>query len=160
MPIAGSSRKVVGATGFEPAASRSRTAEAMASPEVTLLLGHKIPVGQNCTGVLFSTSIAVTLWVTLTATMSDEHDNESARVRAEELVADSDHVGGDVSSGVRRILVNALTKDLSAADKATGDEARLVKLETQTHVLAEAVIAITDTPATLAPAVQAVKDEM
>jgi hypothetical protein len=35
-----------------------------------------------------------------------------------------------------------------------------VKIETQTRGLAEAVIAITDTPDTLAPAVQVVKDEM
>jgi hypothetical protein len=92
--------------------------------------------------------------------MSNADDSQSPKARAEELVADSVHGGKHVSSGVRRTVVDALTKDLHAADQATEDEARLVKIETQTRVLAEAVIAITETAATVAPAVQAVKDEM
>lgn len=51
----------------------------------------------------------------------------------------------------------------ASADAAVTEE-RMVKLETQTHVLSDAVIAInetiSETPDTLAPAVQAVKDEM
>jgi hypothetical protein len=39
-------------------------------------------------------------------------------------------------------------------------EERLVKIESQTRVLAEAVIAITESSNTVGPAVQAVKDEM
>jgi hypothetical protein len=46
-----------------------------------------------------------------------------------------------------------------SADAAIAEE-RLVKVETQTRVLSEAVVAITETADTLAPAVQAVKDEM
>jgi len=46
------------------------------------------------------------------------------------------------------------------ADVLRTDEERLTKIETQTRVLSEAVVAITDTPPSVAPAVQAVKDEM
>ena len=63
----------------------------------------------------------------------------------------------------RTILTEALTHDLGvAADQVTGDRERLDKLETQTQVLADAVIAIADTgpsPA-VAPAMEAVKAEM
>jgi hypothetical protein len=90
-----------------------------------------------------------------------ENDGDTSRLRAEELVADSERGLREVRSGVRRDLVNAVTKDLTAADEATGDsEARLAKLEMQTQVLAEAVLAITDTSPAMTTAVQAVKDEM
>ena len=58
----------------------------------------------------------------------------------------------------RAAPTDAIAQDLTAADRAA--ENRLLKLEAQTHGLAEAVIAITEPSATLAPAVQAVKDEM
>lgn len=58
-------------------------------------------------------------------------------------------------------LVDAIKQDLDTlAHKEMGDEDRLAKLETQTQVLAEAVIAITKTEETLAPAISAVKAEM
>jgi cell division septum initiation protein DivIVA len=58
-------------------------------------------------------------------------------------------------------LVDAIKQDLDTlAHKETDDEDRLTKLETQTQVLAEAVIAITKTEETLAPAISAVKAEM
>lgn len=58
-------------------------------------------------------------------------------------------------------LIEALAKDLHAVtDNASVAEERLVKMESQTRVLAEAVIAIAETAETVAPAVQAVKDEM
>ena len=58
-------------------------------------------------------------------------------------------------------LVDAIKKDLSTlAHKEVDDEDRLAKLETQTQVLAEAVIAITKTEESLAPAISAVKAEM
>lgn len=58
-------------------------------------------------------------------------------------------------------LVDAIKEDLDTlAHKETADEDRLAKLETQTQVLAEAVIAITKTEETLAPAISAVKAEM
>jgi hypothetical protein len=58
-------------------------------------------------------------------------------------------------------LVDAIKQDLNTlAHKEMDDEDRLTKLETQTQVLAEAVIAITKTEETLAPAISAVKAEM
>ena len=58
-------------------------------------------------------------------------------------------------------LVDAIKQDLDTlAHKEAGDENRLTKLETQTQVLAEAVVAITKTDETLAPAISAVRAEM
>ena len=58
-------------------------------------------------------------------------------------------------------LMDAIKQDLDTlAHKEMDDEDRLTKLETQTQVLAEAVIAITKTEETLAPAISAVKAEM
>jgi hypothetical protein len=58
-------------------------------------------------------------------------------------------------------LVDAIKQDLDTlAHKEIDDEERLAKLEVQTQVLAEAVIAITKTEETLAPAISAVKAEM
>jgi hypothetical protein len=92
--------------------------------------------------------------------MPAKHDNDDARAKAEELVAASP-LSRLVSAEKRETVVAAVTEDLRATpDQAAIDEERLVKIETQTRVLAEAVIAITDTSDALAPAVQAVKDEM
>ena len=58
-------------------------------------------------------------------------------------------------------LVDAIKQDLDTlAHKEIHDEDRLTKLETQTQLLAEAVIAITKTEETLASAISAVKAEM
>jgi hypothetical protein len=71
-----------------------------------------------------------------------------------------------------RVLADAVIAITNPADNDPGAvsadaivaEERLEKVETQTRVLSEAVIAInetiSETPDTLAPAVQAVKDEM
>ena len=59
------------------------------------------------------------------------------------------------------MLIRAVTEDLGAlAERATVDDARLTKLETQTRVLADAVVAMTDTASAVDMVVQAVKDEM
>jgi hypothetical protein len=77
----------------------------------------------------------------------------------------ADHIPNDIEARVSEIF-----RDLQAAKEgqdlragvvdAAVTEERLVKIETQTRVLAQAVVAITGTADTLAPAVQAVKDEM
>ena len=92
----------------------------------------------------------------------------------------SDHTAGDGNARVTELLqeiseedfirlsreqvanlVNAITEDLhTLADIGKTDAERLAKVEKQTRVLSEAVIAIAETSGTLAPAVQAVKDEM
>ena len=93
--------------------------------------------------------------------MSNERVADDPAATAETLVAASLEHDSHVSIVDRNTLVEALTEDLRAAsDRATVDEERLVKIETQTRVLAEAVIAITDTAEAVRPAVQAVKDEM
>ncbi len=71
-------------------------------------------------------------------------------------------VGGTaLSASTREALVDAVTHDLSTASEHAMDrlDARIEKLETQTHGLAEAVIAISDTTETVATTVQAVKDQ-
>lgn len=58
-------------------------------------------------------------------------------------------------------LIQAVGEDMhERADKSKLDEDRLAKVEAQTQALAEAVIAITDPGDAIAPAVQAVKNEM
>ena len=80
-------------------------------------------------------------------------DNATAKAKA--IVAGMED--RPASPAARDGLVIAFANDLGTA---SASEERLTKIETQTRVLAEAVIAITETPAGLAPAVQAVKDEM
>ena len=100
--------------------------------------------------------------------MSDQPPDDNARARAESLVTAASAIGstpteqGDrVSISARQTVVDALTRDLNAASEHAGtEEERLVKIETQTRVLAEAVIAITAAADGVGPAVQAVKDEM
>jgi hypothetical protein len=73
----------------------------------------------------------------------------------------ADRGDNHLSSAELAPLVHAVAEDMAAgADKATEDGERLAKVETQTRALAEAVIAITETAAALAPAVKAVKDGM
>ena len=70
-------------------------------------------------------------------------------------------LGGIVSPVARETLTDAIRQDLDTkADSARVNEARIVKIETQTRVLAEALIAISDPTQNFAIAVQAVKEEM
>ena len=58
-------------------------------------------------------------------------------------------------------LIEAVAADLATgATKEKHDEERLLKVEAQTHALAEAVIAMAATAPAVDIAVQAVKDEM
>ena len=84
------------------------------------------------------------------------------RTRASELVRKvSEHENRQLSTAEIGVLVDAVEQDLgTVADQAALDEERLARVETQTRVLAEAVLAITETAVSLAPAVQAVRDEM
>jgi hypothetical protein len=95
--------------------------------------------------------------------MSGKRTEDDLKARVESLIdAASVVTTGHVSLVNRDVLTEALTHDLSAAeDQATSDKERLDKLETQTRVLADAVIAIADTGPSLAvaPAVKAVKAE-
>ena len=59
----------------------------------------------------------------------------------------------------RHTLVMALVEDLDATAQL-GAEERLAKVEAQTQVLAEAVIAISQVSVGIAPAIVAVKAEM
>ena len=90
-------------------------------------------------------------------------DGTSAGVnaRASELVQKVSQEQPPISNADTAMLVSAVAEDLSTqAEKATLDEERLAKLETQTRVLADAVVAMTDTVIAVGIAVQAVKDEM
>jgi hypothetical protein len=93
--------------------------------------------------------------------MSDEMPDE-IRTRAADLVTKAaEGVDGDFPKAELGFLADALEQDLGAAcDKASLDEQRLAKVETQTRVLSEAVVAITEVAATVGPAVLAVKAEM
>jgi hypothetical protein len=58
-------------------------------------------------------------------------------------------------------LVTAVAQDLAVtANTALSDQARLTKVEAQTHALAEAVIAISEVSVGIAPTIEAVKTEM
>ena len=96
--------------------------------------------------------------------MSEDRAGNDIKARVESLIEAAEGAAiGHISPAARDNLTNALTYDLGvAADQATGDRERLDKLETQTRVLADAVIAIADTgpSVAVAPAVQAVKAEM
>ena len=93
--------------------------------------------------------------------MSDEIPDET-RARAAELVTKAaDRTDNGLSKAEFGLLVDALEQDLGKVSaKAILDENRLAKVETQTRVLSEAVVAITETADTLGPAVLAVKAEM
>jgi hypothetical protein len=85
--------------------------------------------------------------------------------RTAEAVALVQKVGEShgLSTAAMAPIIRAVAQDLEdAADKAARHEARLTKLEKQTRVLAEALLAITETPdaLVLSAAIKAVKDEM
>ena len=100
--------------------------------------------------------------------MSQERSGDDIRVTAEALIQVAEAEvradgGRPVSPETRDTLTHALTRDLNvASDRARVTEDRFAKIETQTRVLADAVIAIADTAPSVAvaPAVQAVKAEM
>ncbi len=70
--------------------------------------------------------------------------------------------GGDLPSNPQlSIIVAAIKEDLASADvDELNTEERMAKVEAQTQVLAEAVIAIAEVPVGIAPRVEAVKAEM
>jgi len=72
-------------------------------------------------------------------------------------------VGGTpLSTVTRETLITAFTQDLSTeCDRAMDRlDARIEKLETQTHLLAEGVIAMAEPTECVATAINAIKDEM
>jgi hypothetical protein len=89
--------------------------------------------------------------------MTDE-PRDPSRLRAEAMVPPPENAIR-IAIDARNVLVEAVAEDLRAGLVRT-DEARLIKLEAQARVLAEAVIAIALAQDAIAPAVQAVKDEM
>jgi cell division protein ZapA (FtsZ GTPase activity inhibitor) len=88
--------------------------------------------------------------------MSD-HDSAAALRKAQKLVDTTIH---NLSDSGKMAVITAVAADLVTTVDIPSDQERIAKLEAQTHVLSEAVIAITDQSATVAPAVKAVKDEM
>jgi hypothetical protein len=113
--------------------------------------------------VPFSTALLSPLHSAKVPRMSKEVVGD-ARAQAEELMArlidplDESHVALGFSANDRAEVTDAMEHDLATAGNTT--EQRLQKVEAQTHGLAEAVIAIAEPSLSLAPAVQAVKDEM
>lgn len=96
--------------------------------------------------------------------MSEERPSDNIKARTEALIEIVEAAVGDiVSPRTRETLTDAITQDLAAAnDQAMLDRERLAKVESQTRVLADAVIAIADTgpSVAVAPAVKAVKAEI
>ena len=93
----------------------------------------------------------------MAADLPGDADTKAARV----LTKLSDDEFIRLSKAQVGTLVDAIKQDLDTlAHKEMDDEDRLTKLETLTQVLAEAVIAITRTEETLAPAISAVRAEM
>ena len=93
--------------------------------------------------------------------MTDENAGD-AKARSSELArAISADMQLEVAEADIAAIADAFKQDLmTGCHKAKDDEERLLRVETQTQVLAEAVIAVTRIEETLAPAVRAVKDEM
>ena len=94
--------------------------------------------------------------------MADKLSPEDQLDRATAMVREADRQGGNVSSELdRETLVTAVAKDLATVSATAGrDEERLAKVEAQTQVLAEAVIAIAEVSDGIAPTIKAVKAEM
>jgi hypothetical protein len=94
--------------------------------------------------------------------MADKLSPEDQLDRATAMVREADRQGGNVSSELdRETLVAAVAEDLATVSATAGrDEERLAKLEAQTQVLAEAVIAIAEVSDGIAPTIKAVKAEM
>jgi hypothetical protein len=94
--------------------------------------------------------------------MADKLSPEDQLERAVAMVGDAVRQGGNVASAVDyETLVAAVSADLAAVTATAGrDEERLAKVEAQTQVLAEAVIAIAKVSDGIAPTIKAVKAEM
>ena len=82
------------------------------------------------------------------------------RARAESLVREVEAVvGGRMSDVARETLTAAIALDLVVlADTARDAEARIVKIETQLQVIADALLAMGDPKQSFAVALQHVKD--
>jgi hypothetical protein len=98
--------------------------------------------------------------------MTDEIP-DNLKIRAAAIVNDLAAVAAEreqdlqVANEYVGTLIEALAQDLHAVtDNANVAEERLVKMESQTRVPGEAVIAIAEPAEAVAPAVQAVKLEM
>ncbi len=100
----------------------------------------------------------------LSSPMSKESPGDDIKTRVEALIDGASVDSTNPVSVVNRTtFTESLAQDSGAAvDQATADRERLAKVEAQTRVLADAVIAIADTAPSLAvaPAVKAVKAEM
>jgi hypothetical protein len=82
------------------------------------------------------------------------------RVQAEALITVTGQVG-NMSPAQREMIVDAIAEDLGvASDRQKAVEDRLAKLETQSRVGAEAVMAIASNAEAMAVAAQAVQTEM
>jgi hypothetical protein len=89
--------------------------------------------------------------------MSDERPD--VLIKATEIVQRASTEGiAQLSPADVATLVSAVVQDIVHADE--NDEKRLAKVETQTRVLAEAVIALGEPARTLTPAIAAVKAKM
>lgn len=88
-------------------------------------------------------------------------DQSDHRDRAAALVQRVTAGQPPLSNADADALISAVAEDMGTqSEKETLAEERLTKLETQTRVLSDAVIAITDPAEAVAPAIQAVKNEM
>ena len=94
--------------------------------------------------------------------MADKLGPEDQLDRATAIVLEADRQSGNVSSELdRETMVAAVAEDLATLSATAGrDEERLAKVEAQTQVLAEAVIAIAEVSVSIAPSIKAVKAEM
>ena len=80
---------------------------------------------------------------------------DNTKTRAEALVQ---KLGGKISPECRKILTAAITEDFDTESEAAQETgARIVRLETQIRVLAEAMIALSDPKQNFALALRAVK---
>jgi biopolymer transport protein ExbB/TolQ len=86
-----------------------------------------------------------------------ERVRELVRISADNARSESPSV--QLSQAQLKNLVDAVEQDLGqAADKARHDEDRITRLETQMRILSQAVIALTETAAGIAPAVGLLKE--
>jgi hypothetical protein len=95
--------------------------------------------------------------------MADRLSPEDQLDRAAALVREAVRQSGDGGGAEldRETLVAAVAADLATLSGTAGrDEERLAKVEAQTQVLAEAVIAIAKVSDGIAPTIKAVKAEM
>jgi hypothetical protein len=94
--------------------------------------------------------------------MADKLSPAAQLDRAIAMVSEAVRHGGTGSSELDcETLVAAVAADLATVQATAGrDEERLAKVEAQTRVLAEAVVAIAQVSDGIAPAIEAAKAEM